>query len=156
MEWILGVYIEIWYPSGYRVSQQKSKQTLYDPTFLTNHCPSVFFFLFCFFATLLQNRFQNMYLYFFAVPGFAPPTHPWTSSNPAVAPPHLSLHQNCFQHQGYLIDSGSGFAIFILRDSTAAFELHPLLPFHTVHGDLKARMLKWFAIPFSMNVRTGP
>ena len=23
------------------------------------------------------------------------------------------------------------------------------LPFHTVHGILKARMLKWFAIPFS-------
>ena len=25
---------------------------------------------------------------------------------------------------------------------------HILLPFHTVHGVLKARMLKWFAIPF--------
>ena len=23
------------------------------------------------------------------------------------------------------------------------------LPFHTVHGVLKARMLKWFAIPFT-------
>ena len=27
---------------------------------------------------------------------------------------------------------------------------HPIfLPFHTVHGVLKARILKWFAIPFS-------
>ena len=24
-----------------------------------------------------------------------------------------------------------------------------LLPFHTVHGVLKAKILKWFAIPFS-------
>ena len=47
MEWISGVYIEIWYSSGYHVSQQKSKQTLSDPTFLTNHCPSLFLF-FCF------------------------------------------------------------------------------------------------------------
>ena len=29
------------------------------------------------------------------------------------------------------------------------FQCHILLPFHTVHGVLKARILKWFAIPFS-------
>ena len=29
------------------------------------------------------------------------------------------------------------------------FQCHIHLPFHTVHGVLKARMLKWFAIPFS-------
>ena len=28
-------------------------------------------------------------------------------------------------------------------------ELSFFLPFHTVHGVLKARILKWFAIPFS-------
>ena len=28
-----------------------------------------------------------------------------------------------------------------------------LLPFHTVHGVLKARILKWFAIPFSSGPR---
>ena len=28
------------------------------------------------------------------------------------------------------------------------FQCHIFLPFHTVHGVLKARMLKWFAIPF--------
>ena len=26
---------------------------------------------------------------------------------------------------------------------------HIIMPFHTVHGVLKARILKWFAIPFS-------
>ena len=29
------------------------------------------------------------------------------------------------------------------------FQQHIFLPFHTVHGVLKARILKWFAIPFS-------
>ena len=29
------------------------------------------------------------------------------------------------------------------------FQFHTFLPFHTVHGVLKARILKWFAIPFS-------
>ena len=28
------------------------------------------------------------------------------------------------------------------------FQCHIFLPFHTVHGVLKARILKWFAIPF--------
>ena len=30
------------------------------------------------------------------------------------------------------------------------------LPFHTVHGVLKARILKWFAIPFSSGCQTSP
>ena len=30
---------------------------------------------------------------------------------------------------------------------------HNVLPFHTVHGVLKARILKWFAIPFSSGPR---
>ena len=29
------------------------------------------------------------------------------------------------------------------------FQCHIFLPFHTVHGVLKAKMLKWFALPFS-------
>ena len=29
------------------------------------------------------------------------------------------------------------------------FHCPNFLPFHTLHGVLKARMLKWFAIPFS-------
>ena len=29
------------------------------------------------------------------------------------------------------------------------FQCHIFLPLHTVHGVLKARILKWFAIPFS-------
>ena len=33
------------------------------------------------------------------------------------------------------------------------FQCPIFLPFHTVHGVLKARILKWFAIPFSRGPR---
>ena len=33
------------------------------------------------------------------------------------------------------------------------FQCSIILPFHTVHGVLKARILKWFAIPFSSGPR---
>ena len=33
------------------------------------------------------------------------------------------------------------------------FQCSLFLPFHTVHGVLKARILKWFAIPFSSGPR---
>ncbi|CAI9152748.1 unnamed protein product [Rangifer tarandus platyrhynchus] len=33
------------------------------------------------------------------------------------------------------------------------FQCHIFLPFHTVHGVLKARILKWFAVPFSSGPR---
>ena len=33
------------------------------------------------------------------------------------------------------------------------FQCHSFLPFHTVHGVLGARMLKWLAIPFSSGPR---
>ena len=35
------------------------------------------------------------------------------------------------------------------RPGEFLFQYPIILPFHTVHGVLKARMLKWFAIPFS-------
>ena len=35
------------------------------------------------------------------------------------------------------------------RPGEFIFQCSIFLPFHTVHGVLKARMLKWFAIPFS-------
>ena len=35
------------------------------------------------------------------------------------------------------------------RPGEFIFQCHSFLPFHTVHGVLKARILKWFAIPFS-------
>ena len=35
------------------------------------------------------------------------------------------------------------------RPGEFLFEYPIILPFHTVHGVLKARILKWFAIPFS-------
>ena len=34
-------------------------------------------------------------------------------------------------------------------EMTMPFQYPIVLPFHTVHGVLKARILKWFAIPFS-------
>ena len=36
---------------------------------------------------------------------------------------------------------------------TIVFQCHIFLPFHTLHGVLKARILKWFAIPFSSGPR---
>ena len=35
------------------------------------------------------------------------------------------------------------------RKYTGALQVLPLHTIHTVHGVLKARILKWFAIPFS-------
>ena len=35
------------------------------------------------------------------------------------------------------------------RPGEFLFQCHIFLPFHAVHGVLKARILKWFAIPFS-------
>ena len=34
------------------------------------------------------------------------------------------------------------------------FQCHIFLPFHTVHRVLKARILKWFAIPFSSELHS--
>ena len=38
---------------------------------------------------------------------------------------------------------------FIFQPGEFIFQYHIFLPFHTVHGVLKARIPKWFAIPFS-------
>ena len=43
--------------------------------------------------------------------------------------------------------SSSILGIYWPRESL--FQYPIILPFHTVHGVLKARILKWFAIPFS-------
>ena len=45
-----------------------------------------------------------------------------------------------------LISSSIG---HILTLGSSSFRVLFFLPFHTVHGVLKARILKWFAIPFS-------
>ena len=39
------------------------------------------------------------------------------------------------------------------RPGECIFQCLIFLPFHTVHGVLKERMLKWFAIPFSCGPR---
>ena len=36
---------------------------------------------------------------------------------------------------------------------SSSIQGYTFLPFHTVHGVLKARLLKWFAIPFSSGPR---
>ena len=41
----------------------------------------------------------------------------------------------------------------IYRPREFLFQYPIILPFHTVHGVLKARLLKWFAIPFSSGPR---
>ena len=38
-------------------------------------------------------------------------------------------------------------------DLGSSSSVHLFLPFHTVHGVLQARILKWFAIPFSSGPR---
>ena len=40
------------------------------------------------------------------------------------------------------------------RPGDFLFQYPIILPFHTVHGVLKARILKWFAIPFSSRPRS--
>ena len=42
------------------------------------------------------------------------------------------------------------FSSSILEPGGFIFQCHIFLPFHTVHGVLKARILKWFAIPSSV------
>ena len=49
-----------------------------------------------------------------------------------------------------VISPGAYWAPSILRSS---YFSHTFLPFHTVHGVLKARILKWFTIPFSSGPR---
>ena len=39
------------------------------------------------------------------------------------------------------------------RPGEFIFQCHIILPFHIVHGVLKARILKWFSIPFSSGPR---
>ena len=41
------------------------------------------------------------------------------------------------------------YAILFFIGHLPTFQCHIFLPFQTVHGVLKARILKWFAIPFA-------
>ena len=55
----------------------------------------------------------------------------------------LSLHSGVIS----LLFSNSILGTY--RPGEFIFQCHIFLPFHTVHGVLKARILKWFVIPFS-------
>ena len=73
-----------------------------------------------------------------------------------LSPPDISIAEFRF-----LFDSASSFLLELFLDSFSVvyckfiwpgkfmFQCHIFLPFHIVHGVLKARMLKWFAIPLS-------
>ena len=43
----------------------------------------------------------------------------------------------------------------IYRPGEFLFQYPIILPFHTVHGVLKARTLQWFAVPFSSGPRSA-
>ena len=47
----------------------------------------------------------------------------------------------------------SGIVLGTYESGEFIFQCPIFLPFHTVHGILKARILKWFAIPFSSGLR---
>ena len=53
----------------------------------------------------------------------------------------LSLHGHSMIYLTSLVSLKNSFAV--IKNATIN------IPFHTVHGVLKARILKWFAIPFS-------
>ena len=48
-----------------------------------------------------------------------------------------------------LIKDANKDQILLLFDHFLFIALLTILPFHTVHGVLKARILKWFAIPLN-------
>ena len=59
------------------------------------------------------------------------------------------LWLSCFILSGVISPLFSSSILGIYQPGEFIFQCHIFLPFHTVHGVLKARMLKWFAIPFS-------
>ena len=73
----------------------------------------------------------------------------WT----VLSPPDTSTAGHCF-----CFGSASSFILKLFPSSildtyqlgrVIIFQFHISLPFHTVHGVLKAKILKWFAIPIS-------
>ena len=57
----------------------------------------------------------------------------------------------CFGSVSWLLISSSILGTY--RPGEFIFQCRIFLPFHTIHGVLKARILKWFAIPFSSGPR---
>jgi len=73
-----------------------------------------------------------------------------------LSPPDTSTTGHCFHFgsaSSFLLELFFPcFSSSILNTNQSGgliFQCHIFLPFHTVHGVLKARMLKWFSIPFS-------
>ena len=69
------------------------------------------------------------------------------SSNPLSSPSPPAL--NISQHQGLF-----QWVIGYYQPGEFILQYPIILPFHTVHGVLKARILKWLAIPFSSGLHS--
>ena len=69
-------------------------------------------------------------------------------SYPHQSYPHLWLH--LFILSGVISPLISSSILGTYQPGEFIFQCPIFLPFHTVHGVLKGRILKWFAIPFSL------
>ena len=61
----------------------------------------------------------------------------------------LSLWLSLFNLSGAISSLFSSSILGTYEPGEFIFQFHIFLPFHTVHGVLKAWILKWFALPFS-------
>ena len=61
----------------------------------------------------------------------------------------LSLWRHLFILSGVISPLFSSSILGTYQPGEFIFQCHIFLPFHTIHGVLKARILQWFAIPFS-------
>ena len=88
-----------------------------------------------------QSRFLCNIALYSICPCFYPQSHPQLGIGFSLAP---SLHSS-----GVISPLISSSILGTYRPGEFLFQYPIILPFHTVHGVLKARILKWFAIPFS-------
>ena len=95
----------------------------------------------CLDSSIWHCRFLcNIALYSIG-PCFYHQSHPQLGIVFALAPPFIL--------SGVISPLISSRILGTYRPGEFIFQYPIILPFHTVHGVLKARILKWFAIPFS-------
>ena len=73
----------------------------------------------------------------------------FTSTTVTSKTRHCSLWLCPFILSGVISPLLSNSIVGTYRPGESIFQCHVFLAFQTVHGVLKARMLKWFAIPFT-------
>ena len=74
-------------------------------------------------------------------------------SSPVTSTPGFLLWLHLFILSGVISPLISSSILDTYRPGELIFQCPIFLPLHTVHGVLKARILKWFAIPFSSGPR---